>query len=68
MPQQKITITSDEDGKITAKTTGFKGEVCVEALQEILDADELFMSFEKTDEFNAKTSVQAKKTVRQGVQ
>lgn len=68
MPQQKITITIDEDGKIIAKTSGFKGEVCVEALQEILDADELFMSFEKTDEFNAKTSVQAKKTVRQGVQ
>lgn len=68
MPQQKIYITIDEDGKIIAKTSGFKGEVCVDALQEILDEDELFMSFEKTDEFNAKTAVQAKKTIRQGVQ
>ena len=68
MPQQKITITIDEDGKIIAKTSGFKGEVCVEALQDIMGADELFMSFEKTDEFNAKTAVQAKRTVRQGVQ
>lgn len=37
MPEQKIVITIDDDGAITAKTAGFKGESCLEALDDLLD-------------------------------
>jgi len=54
MSEQKITIQIDENGQISAKTNGFKGEVCMRALQEILGKKELFADVKPTDDFYAK--------------
>lgn len=51
MPEQRIVITIDEEGSITAKTSGFKGERCIEALDELLDIEGTITSLKKTDEF-----------------
>ncbi len=58
MPEQKIVITIDEEGGLTAKTSGFKGESCLEALDEILELDVGISSLKKTDEYRQKQSVQ----------
>lgn len=52
MPEQKITLTIDEDGAITAKTSGFKGESCLDALDELLNLEGVVSSVKKTDEFH----------------
>ena len=31
MPEQKIIVTIDSEGSLSAKTSGFKGEACLEA-------------------------------------
>ncbi|MDF2152532.1 DUF2997 domain-containing protein [Vibrio sp. CAU 1672] len=58
MPEQKIIITIDEEGSITAKTAGFKGESCLEALDELLDTEGTIASLKKTDEFHQQQAVQ----------
>ncbi|WP_105213236.1 DUF2997 domain-containing protein [Pseudoalteromonas sp. T1lg22] len=52
MPEQKITLTIDEDGAISAKTSGFKGESCLEALDELLNLEGVVSSVKKTDEYS----------------
>ena len=52
MPEQRITLIIDEEGAITAKTSGFKGESCLEALDELLDIEGHVSSVKKTDEFH----------------
>jgi len=51
MAEQKITLIIDEDGAISAKTQGFAGNTCLEALDEIMD-EQAVTSIRKTDEFN----------------
>ena len=51
MPEQKITLTIDDDGAITAKTSGFKGESCLEALDELLNLEGVVSNVKKTDEY-----------------
>lgn len=51
MPEQKITITIDDEGSITAKTSGFKGEACLDALDEILEMEGVVSNAKKTDEY-----------------
>lgn len=51
MPEQKITLTIDDDGAITAKTSGFKGESCLEALDQLLNLDGVVSNVKKTDEY-----------------
>ncbi len=58
MPEQKIVITIDEEGGITAKTSGFNGESCLEALDELLNLEGAVTSIKKTDEFHQKQTVQ----------
>ncbi|MFC6670774.1 DUF2997 domain-containing protein [Marinobacterium aestuariivivens] len=65
MPEQRITLTIDEQGGITAKTSGFKGETCLEALDELLDLEAGVSSVKKTDEYNQQVDVRAKTTVTQ---
>ena len=36
MKEQRITVTIDADGKMSAKTNGIKGETCVEELEALL--------------------------------
>lgn len=57
MAEQKITIEIDEDGKISAKTSGFKGETCLEALQELLDKQLSLASFKPTDDYYQQNKV-----------
>ena len=52
MPEQKITLTIDDDGAITAKTSGFKGESCLEALDELLNLEGVVSNVKKTDEYH----------------
>lgn len=57
MPEQKITITIDDEGSITAKTSGFKGETCLDALEELLEIDGVVSSVKKTDEYQQSQSI-----------
>ena len=57
MPEQRIVITIDDDGGLTAKTSGFKGESCLDELDGLLDLDGVVSSVKKTDEFNQHQSV-----------
>jgi hypothetical protein len=52
MPEQKVVITIDDDGGITAKTNGFKGESCVQALDELLELEGVVSNLKKTDEYH----------------
>ena len=36
MKEQRITVTIDADGKMSAKTNGIKGETCIEELKALL--------------------------------
>lgn len=64
MPEQKIVITIDEEGTITAKTSGFKGESCLSALEELLEFDGTVSSIKKTDEFHQEDVLVRKSTLK----
>lgn len=57
MSEQKIVLTIDDDGGITAKTSGFKGESCLNALDVLLDLDGVVSNIKKTDEFHQRHSI-----------
>jgi hypothetical protein len=57
MPEQKIVITIDDNGGITAKTNGFKGDSCLSALDELLDFDGVISNIKKTDEYHQTHSI-----------
>ena len=54
MPEQRIVLTIDDDGGISAKTSGFKGESCLEALDALLELDGVVTDLKKTDEYHQK--------------
>jgi len=62
MPEQKIVITIGEEGEISAKTNGFKGESCLEALNDLLDFEGTVTSLKTTDEFRQKQTVSLTRT------
>ena len=66
MAEEKITITIDEDGVINAKTDGFYGETCMNALDEILGKDMQYASSKKTDDYYKKTTIKNKLTQKLG--
>ena len=51
MPEQRIVITIDDQGAVTAKTDGFKGEACLTALDELLALEGVVTGVKKTDEY-----------------
>ena len=61
MPEQTITLTIDDNGAITAKTSGFKGDSCLEALDELLSLEGVVSSVKKTDEYHQQQIQQATK-------
>lgn len=63
MPEQRIVITIDEQGAITAKTSGFKGESCIDELEKVLAVDVSVASLKKTDEFHQQLVNQQKNTL-----
>ncbi len=60
MPEQKITLTIDDEGSISAKTSGFKGESCLEALDELLNLEGVVSSVKKTDEYHQQSQQTAR--------
>lgn len=64
MPEQQITLTIDEEGAITAKTSGFKGEACLEALEELLGDTTGLIQVKTTDEYNQQQAVQCRETIK----
>lgn len=58
MPEQQITLTIDEEGAMTAKTSGFKGDACIEALQELLGDTPDLIQVKTTDEYHQPQDVQ----------
>ena len=65
MGEQRIIIEINPDGSIKAKTDGFKGETCMNALQELLGKDEFFCSVKPSDEFYQETKITAINKVEQ---
>jgi len=57
MPEQRITVTIDEKGKITAKTAGFQGEACLDELQSLLEEFGTIHEVKKTDEYYQQNAV-----------
>ena len=64
MAEEKITITIDEDGKISASTQGIKGEMCLTELEALLGKDINIQSVTKTDEYYQKTKTSNQETLK----
>lgn len=62
MPEQRIVVTIDANGKINAETRGVKGEVCVSELQELLGEVADLESITKTDEYYQRNELYVQKT------
>lgn len=65
MAEQRITLTIDEKGAITAKTHGFKGEACLDALESLLDLENNITSLKKTDEFHQNVPMRSRTKLSQ---
>ncbi|MFA0570468.1 DUF2997 domain-containing protein [Vibrio gallaecicus] len=64
MPEQQITLTIDEEGAITAKTSGFKGKTCLGALEEILGDTTGLIQVKITDEYYQQQAVYCSETIK----
>jgi len=60
MVEQRITIEIDNEGRITAKTLGFKGDACMEELQKLLDGVISPSEFRPTDDYYQRTATTTK--------
>ena len=63
MPEQRITIEIDKDGKISAKTAGFVGETCLDELQELIEQDNSLLSIKPTDSYYQKNKEKITETL-----
>jgi hypothetical protein len=54
MREQRITVTIDAEGKMTAKTSGLKGETCIEELEALLSELAELDDVEHTREYQEK--------------
>lgn len=63
MPEQQIILTIDDEGKVTAKTHGFKGEACLDAVEELLDQELNVTSIKKTDEYFQQNELAQQRTI-----
>lgn len=64
--REEIIINIDEDGKIEAKTNGFKGKVCLDALDEILEGLEEVSKVEKTSSYYQRINLKQKSYLKVG--
>ena len=60
MAEQRITIEIDNEGRITAKTLGFKGDACMEELQKLLDGVISPSEIRPTDDYYQQTTTTTK--------
>lgn len=68
MSDQKITIKIDEDGKISAQTEGFKGELCLKELESLLQGIADISEVKKTDDYYQKQVVATKEQIKRKTQ
>ena len=66
MAEQRITVTIDEDGKLSASTEGIKGEVCLKELENLLSSVAEVSSLSKKDEYYQKTEVSVNNQLKAG--
>lgn len=68
MQEYKITVTIGHDGSIEADTKGFKGEACIDALEELLKDISEIQEIDKTDDYYKKVLENEKKynTIKRG--
>lgn len=64
--EKRIVVKIDENGQISAKTDGFKGETCVDELQKLLDGIAEINKVKKTDDYYQKDLAQNKNVVKRG--
>lgn len=64
MNEEKIILEINSDGSINAKTQGFKGEVCLTQLEEILGEQLHFAQVKKTDEYYQQDQIKTNETVK----
>ncbi len=65
MKEEKILITIDQYGKITADAEGFQGDICVKNLEILLKDIAPVRQIDKKDEFHQKQQVVQKQTISQ---
>lgn len=56
MKEQRITVTIDAEGKMSAKTDGLKGETCIEELESLLSELAELDDVKHTREYKEKDS------------
>ena len=56
MKEQRITVTIDAEGKMSAKTDGLKGETCIEELEALLSELAELDDVKHTREYKEKDS------------
>ena len=56
MKEQRITVTIDGEGKMSAKTDGLKGETCIEELEALLSELAELDDVKHTREYKEKDS------------
>ena len=66
MAEQKIVITIDENGSVHAKTDGFQGSDCLDALDELLELDGMVSDMKKTDAYEQESNVRISRELRIG--
>ncbi|MFK4784810.1 DUF2997 domain-containing protein [Fusobacterium sp. MFO224] len=64
--REKIIINIDEEGKIEANTEGFKGEVCLDALNEILEGMGEIDNIKKTSDYFKKINIENTAKIKVG--
>ncbi len=65
MREEKILITIDRYGKITADAEGFQGEVCMKDLEVLLKDIAPVQQIDKKDEFYQRQQLVQRQTVTQ---
>ena len=65
MKEQRITVTIDAEGKMTAKTSGLKGEACIEELETLLSELAELDDVEHTREYHEKDPNSGQRTSNQ---
>ena len=61
MREQRITVTIDADGKMSAKTDGLKGETCIEELEALLSELAELDDVKHTREYRKRTQESLKR-------
>jgi hypothetical protein len=50
MAEEKIILLIDDEGSVSAKTSGFKGDTCLDALDKLLESQPI-TAIKTTDEY-----------------